>query len=133
MKMKRYKYKGIINRAIGCLVVFVVMGVFNMSFAQNKEIKSNEKQVVECTPVNTKRDIAFERHQKAEKQTAETRAQSNKKEDSEGDNNQNTPVVIKQEELKADDTKMNREELKAAEAVDKKVNVAKKTEVINEK
>jgi len=99
--MKLHNYKAVIKKVTGCLFVFVVMGIFNDSVAQSQQIQSNEKQVVECTPVQTKRDIAYERQQKGERQIAETTNQTNIKEVIPASDNDQIEYGIKEEELKA--------------------------------
>jgi len=126
MKMKLHKCKAILNRTIGCLFVLIMMGVFNLSVAQNKQIQSNqiqsnEKKVVECTPIKTKREVAFERQQTGELQKAETKGQAEKEGILEEADKNHTKSLVK------------RELLNTAETAPDKAKMEKKIEVIDDK
>ena len=130
MKMKLHKCKAILNRTIGCLFVLIMMGVFNTSVAQNKQIQnkqiqgnqiqSNEKKVVECTPIKTKRDVAIERQQTGELQKAETKGQSDTKSADEVGKDYSKYVV-------------KREFLSSSKTIEDKAKLEKKAHVIDDK
>ncbi|MBL4733808.1 MAG: hypothetical protein JKY18_00445 [Flavobacteriales bacterium] len=133
--MKLHKCKAILNRTIGCLFVLIMMGVFNTSVAQNKQIQnkqiqnkqiqgnqiqSNEKKVVECTPIKTKRDVAIERQQTGELQKAETKGQSDTKSADEVGKDYSKYVV-------------KREFLSSSKTIEDKAKLEKKAHVIDDK
>ena len=130
--MKLYKYKAIVSKAIGCLFLSVLTGAFNISVAQVVAIESNEKKVVECTPVKTKRDIALEQRQQIEVQTQQAKEQGKEEKVSEGDKSQDTQVV-EWKELKAAEAEMMDKELRTAEAEEYNLKVVQKTEVTDKK
>ena len=128
--MKLHKCKAILNRTIGCLFVLIMMGVFNTSVAQNKQIQnkqiqgnqiqSNEKKVVECTPIKTKRDVAIERQQTGELQKAETKGQSDTESADEVGKDYSKYVV-------------KREFLSSSKTIEDKAKLEKKAHVIDDK
>jgi len=101
-----------LQRTICGLCVLVMVGISNNSVAQKAQTLNNERKIVECTPVKTKRDIAFERQQMQELQVAERNQQSDKKEVlSTEDNKDYSKFIVKPEEMKATEMKLSKKKV----------------------
>ena len=122
MKINLHIYKVILNKISICLFVLVMTGVFNASVAQNVQSLNNERKIVECTPVKTKRDIAHEGLQTQELRVAERNHRLDLKEVlSSEDDKDYSKFMVKPEMTKATETKLHEKK------------VVKKTKVINDK